>query len=58
MLHISVPQSAGFPMAWWLALFVIAFVVHALLGIWFWHAARRHDRAVLKDESHSAETSV
>jgi hypothetical protein len=44
----EVPQSVGFPMAWWLSWFVVAFVVYGLLGIWFWRAGRRHDETAQK----------
>jgi hypothetical protein len=45
MPEIAVPQSAGFPMAWWIWWFVAAFFVYGLLGVWFWRSARRHDKA-------------
>lgn len=40
------PESVGFPMAWWLSWFGVAFVVYAVLGVWFWRSARRHDMAL------------
>ena len=44
----EIPESVGFPMAWWLSWFAIAFFVYALLGIWFWRSARRHDQMIQK----------
>jgi len=55
MFDFTVPQSTGFPMAWWLSWFAIASIVYVLLGIWFWRSARQHDRTAGENEGKAAD---
>lgn len=46
MLHLTVPETPGLPVLWWVWWFVVASVVYMVILIWFRSAARQHDEAV------------
>lgn len=54
MSEIAMSPDAGFPVAWWLWWFVAATFAYALIAVWFWRAAQRHDETVAEDQGPGA----